>query len=124
MSGVFSDDIRKTKQKLELIDEDRYRGAIVRARAEHWAAGETPTKKALGIEKAHAKRNQIDEIIWKGHTRTQTDEIERPFFEHFQALFAFQKVDMEGFRKKFVGGMPRLDDDKNRRWKCQSRTMK
>lgn len=111
MPGVFKDDIRQTKQKIELIDQDRYRGALVRARAEHWASGETPTKRALGMEKAHAKRNHIDEINWKGRTTSDTHEIESAFFEYYQALFAFQAADIEGFRKDFLGSMPRLEDD-------------
>lgn len=67
MPGVFRD-IRQTKQKLELIDKDRYRGAVVWLRAEHGAAGKRATKRASGIAKAHAKRYQIDEVILKGHT--------------------------------------------------------
>lgn len=39
MPGVFKDDIAQIKHKLELIDEERYRGALVRARAEQWAVG-------------------------------------------------------------------------------------
>lgn len=49
--GVFKDDILFLKEKLELLDRDRYRGALVRARADRLIAGELPTKRALGMEK-------------------------------------------------------------------------
>lgn len=45
--GEFKDEIRATKAKLKLIDAERYRGALVRARAERMIAGEMPTTRAL-----------------------------------------------------------------------------
>uniref|UniRef100_L7LZ86 exodeoxyribonuclease III n=1 Tax=Rhipicephalus pulchellus TaxID=72859 RepID=L7LZ86_RHIPC len=53
--GKWIDDIRKVKQKIEQLDVERYRGAIVRARAEDTAAGEMPSKRALCLEKARAE---------------------------------------------------------------------
>ncbi|KAH6936165.1 hypothetical protein HPB50_014440 [Hyalomma asiaticum] len=64
--GKWIEDIRKVKQKIEQLDEQRYRGALVRARAEDTAAGETPSKRALGLEKARAEKNHIREIEWGG----------------------------------------------------------
>ncbi|KAH9379779.1 hypothetical protein HPB48_020421 [Haemaphysalis longicornis] len=40
--GVFSEDIRNTKQKL---DDECYRGALLRARVDRLAGGEAPTKR-------------------------------------------------------------------------------
>lgn len=40
--GVFTDDINNIKHKLEVLDEERYCGALIRTGAEHWALGEKP----------------------------------------------------------------------------------
>lgn len=45
--GRFSEDIRKTKQKLEALDDERYRGALMKARVDRLAGGKAPTKRAL-----------------------------------------------------------------------------
>ncbi|CAN7988790.1 unnamed protein product [Ixodes hexagonus] len=60
--GLFKDDITSIKAKLEQIEEERYKGAIVRARAERLLLGEAPTKRALVFEKKYASGNQIAEI--------------------------------------------------------------
>lgn len=65
-AGTLLEDIKNIKQKLELIDKERYRGAMIRARAEHLSAGETPTKRALGAEKKYASKNEIRAIEYKG----------------------------------------------------------
>lgn len=111
MPGVFKDDIAQIKHKLELIDEERYRGALVRARAEQWAVGEAPTKRALGIEKAHARRNQIKEITYMGKVTSEKSEIDNAFYEYYQALFALKAVDAESFKRDFIDGLPRLEDE-------------
>lgn len=113
--GVFKDDIQQIKQKLEMLDADRYRGALVRARTERLAAGETPTKRILGIEKAQSRRNQIIEIEWKGRLSAEKEDVERAFFEYYQTLFDARAVDLENFQRAFLGAMPRLhDEDKER----------
>lgn len=57
--GEFAQEIRNVKNQIEAIDAERYRGAVVRARAEKLWLGETPTKRALGDEKRYARRNEI-----------------------------------------------------------------
>lgn len=109
--GKWIEDIRKTKQKLELIDEDRYRGALVRARAEDTAAGEAPSKRALGFEKANAQRNHIDQIDWGGILAADNDHIKAAFNAHYQTLFASHTVDAITFKNKFLATIPRLDDE-------------
>lgn len=109
--GVYKDDIWQTKQKLEILDEERYHGALVRARAVQAIAGERPTKRALGLEKAHARRNHISQIDWNGETSEDNKHIERAFFEHYQSLFAFRSADIESFKREFLSNMPKLDDE-------------
>lgn len=64
--GAYQQDMRAVKKKLEVFDEDRFRGALVRARAERLSCGETPTKRALGLEKKHSRRKQIEAIEYEG----------------------------------------------------------
>lgn len=47
--GMYKNGIGQIRHKLEAIDQDRYRGALVRAREEHRTIGEAPTKRALDI---------------------------------------------------------------------------
>lgn len=54
--------MRDTKNSLEAIDADRYRGAIVGARGDKIWMGERPTTRALSVEKCYAHRNIIKEI--------------------------------------------------------------
>lgn len=54
--GVFREDILFLEIKLEQLDKERYHGALVRARADRLIAGETPTKRALSMEKKYAHR--------------------------------------------------------------------
>lgn len=109
--GVFKDDILFLKEKLELIDRDRYRGALVRARADRLIAGELPTKRALGMEKKYARRNEIAEIEHDGVVTSDGAEIERAFFDYYSALFSSNPVNLEGFKSDFLAFMPRLDDE-------------
>lgn len=108
--GEFMDDIRVVKRKLELIDTERYRGALIRARAERLISGESPTKRALGAEKWHARRQQIVEIERAGVITKDTDEIVRTFSEYYRALFARSVVDIDRFKREFVSLITRLDD--------------
>ncbi|CAN7951068.1 unnamed protein product, partial [Ixodes pacificus] len=87
MPGAFKDDISSLKDKLEILDRERYRGAIVRARAERWATGEAPTKRALSLEKSYARRNDITEIERDGAVTSDKEEIESAFFEYYNRLF-------------------------------------
>lgn len=109
--GAFKDDVRKIKQKLQVIDEEKYRGAVVRARAEALTAGEVPTKRALRLEKTYASRNQIHEIEWNGNLVMDNFSIADVFFQHYQALFSLRKVDVPKFKNAFLGVMPQLDDE-------------
>lgn len=109
--GVFKDDIGKLEHQLELMDEERYRGALVRARAERLAMGETPTKRALGIEKARVRQNTIDKIEWEGRTSSKKEDIHQFFFEYYQQLFAYRPCNLETFRREYLSCMPILEDE-------------
>lgn len=113
MPGAFKDDICTLKAKLELIDRERYRGALVRARAGRLIAGETPTKRALGLEKRIARRNEIAEIEYSGALTREKEEIERVFYDYYSTLYAHTSVQTERFKKEFLSSMPRLDDGTN-----------
>lgn len=108
---MYAEDLRSIKQKLELYDENRYRGAQVRARVEAMAVDECPTKRSLGLEKCRARRNHIDVIEDNGIVMTDNDSIGRAFARHYEAFFASRSVNAERFKEEFLERMPRLQDD-------------
>lgn len=55
-------DIESIKREIERFHEERYHGAVVRARAERYLLGEQPTKRALADEKKYALKKEILEI--------------------------------------------------------------
>lgn len=71
------------------------------------AAGEAPTKRALGVERANALRTHIKERV--GRTMGHNQEIERAFRNYYKDLFAFRSVDLEAF--EFISAVPRIDDE-------------
>lgn len=54
--------MRDTKNRLEAIFAERYRGAIVGARGDKIWMGEMPTTRALSAEKRYVHGNIIKEI--------------------------------------------------------------
>lgn len=109
LPGASKDDILSLKGKLELLDRERYRGALIRARAVRLIAGEAPTKRALGMEEKHARHNEIAEIEKDGTVTSDSVEIERAFFDYYSTLFSYNPVNVEGFKSEFLFRMPRLD---------------
>lgn len=109
--GAFRDDIRTIKNKLEALDKQRYRGATVRARAEHYLAGEAPTKRAISDEARYAKANAINEIVVEGELTRDKKVIEDAFVKYYTSLFRPAFPNIEDFKKDFLQFMPRLDDE-------------
>ncbi|CAN7950548.1 unnamed protein product [Ixodes pacificus] len=99
--GLFIDDINKIKSKLQLIDTEHYRGAIIRARAEKFLAGEALTKRALATEKRYARANEITEIDYHGTTTRDSSIIERAFLEFYESLLSHKAPKEEGFTNNF-----------------------
>lgn len=85
--GVCLKDLDNVKERLEQLHRERYRGAVVRARAEKYLMGEQPTKRALADEKRYAVRNEIAEIEVDGVTRTCPRSIQQAFVAHYKQLF-------------------------------------
>ncbi|KAM7306544.1 uncharacterized protein ISCGN_010247 [Ixodes scapularis] len=107
--GEFMREIKECKSKLELIDVEKYRGAIVRARSDKLWLGEAPTKRALCDEKSYAQRNDIREICYGTTVTRDRAVIERAFVEHYRNLFGrIASVD-DGFDADFLFLMPQLE---------------
>lgn len=69
-----------SRQKIgKKIDEERYKGAIVQARATKLLDGETPTKRALVLENKYASGNQITEIDHKSTVNNDLVIVQRAF---------------------------------------------
>lgn len=110
--GLFAQDIKKIKTKLEVIDEEKYRGAVIRARSEKLWLGETPTKRALSDEKRYAVSKEIKEICYQNVVTSEKKKtIERAFVEFYSELFSLKTPDIERFRKDFLSLMPRVEDE-------------
>lgn len=109
--GQFTKEISEVKSKLELIDADNYRGAVIRARAERLWAGETPTKRSLSDEKKYAIQNEIKEIQYGSEITRDKKIIKRAFFEYYRDLLG-HKISVEGgFEKEFLPLMPQLNEE-------------
>lgn len=106
--GTFKEDIRTLKAQLEVIDKERYHGALVRARAESFLLGEAPTKRALSSEKRYARRNAISEIELDGVVHNDQTNIARGFYEHYKKLFTRHPVDAVKFKEEFMCLLPSL----------------
>ncbi|CAN7995560.1 unnamed protein product [Ixodes hexagonus] len=85
-SGCLKD-LDSVKERLEQLHPERYRGTVVRARAEKYLMGEQPTKRAMADEKRYALRNEIDEIDFNGVTSTSPRSIQQAFVAHYKQLF-------------------------------------
>lgn len=109
--GTFNKQIKEVKNALEVIDIERYRGAMIRARAERLWSNETPTKRALGEEKRYAKRNEITRIRCGNVVTDDSDLIEREFVQHYRGLFSRQNWFKDDFENKFLSLMPKLDEE-------------
>lgn len=81
----------------------------MRARAEHYLAGETPTRRALSDEARYYNANTIDKILWDGELTSDKTCIENAFVDHYTSLFSPAVPNVEQFKKDFLPLMPRLD---------------
>lgn len=109
--GKWLDEIRDVKNKLEIMDGEKYRAAMIRARAEKLWAGEKPSKRALGDEKRYATKNEIKQINFRNKATSDKESIESAFVEHYTTLFGRERQIEPGFAHCFLANMPRLEDD-------------
>lgn len=109
--GACKEEIRTLKSQLEVIDKEKYYGALVRARAEKMLFDESPTKRALGLEKRHACKKQIAEIENDRGIWTEQADIEHAFRGFYETLFSVHPSDVNKFKEEFLNAMPRLGDD-------------
>lgn len=108
--GLFTEDLRVIKAKLERLEVEKYKGAAIRSRTQRLIGGEMPTKRSLADEKSHARRNEIREIEHEGIVLTGQSELEGVFAKHYEDLFT-RKTPKQGFKQSFLTLMPQLDED-------------
>lgn len=109
--GSFINEIRETKIKLEAIELQKYKGAMVRARSEKLVVGETPTKRALSDEKKYARGNEIAEVEYSGNLARDQHAIKEAFVDYYSRLFALSTPKNPSFRKDFLPEVPQLDSE-------------
>lgn len=108
--GKFKKEIKEAKAKLEFIDDEKYRGAMIRARTERLWMGETPTKRVLSEEKKHAANKEINEIRYRNYITRDREQIKHAFVEFYTQLLSHTINDPERFKEDFLTLMPRLED--------------
>lgn len=77
--GRVMAEIKKIKSQLEIIDTEKYRGAMIRSRAERLWQGETPNRRALSDEKTYARRSDIKQISYKDEVTSDSRIIQQAF---------------------------------------------
>lgn len=103
--------IKQVKTELELIDAEKYKGAIIRARAEKLWFGERPTKRALCDEKRYATQNEIKAVEYEGRVTQDRATIQQAFYEHYRDLLGRKRDFDEGFKQHFLPLMPKLESE-------------
>lgn len=96
--GTFKDDIHSLNAETETRDEGRYQGTVVRARADRFCVGESPTKQSLGIEKRYDRRNKITEVEHDGAAARDKNVIETTYLKYYRELFSASLVELNVFR--------------------------
>lgn len=109
--GLYGKDICEVKGELEAMDIEKYRSAVIRARAEKIWLGETPNKRALCDERRYATQNEIREITYQNTITSDIEEIERAFVEHYENLIGVQRSGSIPLTQDTLDLMPRLDGD-------------
>ncbi|KAG0436909.1 hypothetical protein HPB47_017702, partial [Ixodes persulcatus] len=85
--GELSTEINAVKAKLQNFQDKRYRGAVVRARAEKFLLGEQPTKRALADERKFALAKEITSVDQNGVVSSDKDDIKKVFVAYYVELF-------------------------------------
>lgn len=85
--GRYAEEIKVVKRELQRFQNNRYRGAVVRARAEKFLLGEQPTKRALADERCFALAKEITALDHEGVICKDKDGIQRAFVAHYTNLF-------------------------------------
>lgn len=96
---------------MEQMEEEKYKGAVIRARSERLWLGERPTKRAIGEEKRYATKNEINEIRYHNEVSTGKSVIETAFVERYRSLLGTEVQVNDIFINNYVKQMPRLDED-------------
>lgn len=65
------------------MDAEKYKGAIIRARAENLWFGERPAKRVLCDEKRYASKNGIRAVEYDGRDPQYRATIQQACYEHY-----------------------------------------
>lgn len=110
--GKYINDIKITKASLAATENEKYKGAIIRSRAETFLLGEQPTKRALSREKQYASKKKISEIEYRGLISTDEGIIAQAFSDYYSQLFQRDEaLNTMHFENVLLELMPRLDDE-------------
>lgn len=105
-------DIEQIKTQLNGIHQDRYRGAVVRARSEKNLLGEQPARRALADEREYALSKERREIEYKNMVTSNENSIKEAFVHHYRTLFSDSGKNYEREEVvNYLACLPKLDDE-------------
>lgn len=102
---LLAENVKKVRHELEVIDAERYKAAVIRARSERLWMGEIPNKRAMSDEKRHASRNEIQQIRLQNEVTSDASSIEKAFVEHYRELFGNVTPSGLAFESEFMSEM-------------------
>lgn len=114
--GAGTKDISNIKAELNQINEERYQGAVVRARAQKFLFGEQPTKRALAAERKYAACKEINSIQCGPILSSDKQLIENAFVHHYTTLFSKNRLCSSPEKMSMlISAMPTLPEEEQDR---------
>lgn len=117
--GVGTQDINYIKAQVNELSEIRYRGALIRARAQAYLLGEQPKKRSLARETRYALSREINAIESGPIVTTDKAAIEGIFVQHYRSLFsAAGTLSNPNEIRNLLERVPKLSDSERRALDC------
>lgn len=113
--GTFTEELKCVKSNIADFETEKYKGALVRARAEKYVLGEQPTKRALSSEAQYVKKKSIVEIEYGGLVSSRPDVIEKAFVDYYSAMLQRQDGGNDSQLGDYLSVMPRVNDEMKER---------
>lgn len=110
--GVGMKDIDYIKAQINEICEDRFRGAVVQARADRFLFGERPMRRALSGKIKYALSKEINTLECGPIVSADKVAIEATFVQHYKLLFTpINSSFNTDTLRDMLESMPKLSDE-------------
>lgn len=88
--GALTKELKCVKTNIADFETEKYKGALVRARAEKYVLGEQSIKRALSSEAQYIKKKSIAEIEYGDLVSSCPNVVEKAFVDYYSALLQRQ----------------------------------